>query len=416
MKNSERILDPIHGLIRFNRKDEADETVWEFLNTAPFQRLRRVKQLGFADFVFPGATHSRFSHSIGVFHMARRLANIIKNQLGSEFNAKFSANAQFAALLHDIGHGPFSHAFETSEKKLGIKNKHEDWTEKIITENECFKNLLGGERLEEIIAMIKPKNKSDCYHAIVSSQFDADRLDYLQRDKYMSGVGTGGFDCDWLLDCLEIVGGRFVLNQKSMHNAEEYLLARYNLHLLVYAHRTVRAAEMMLVDILSYIANDLEKSGLAKNHPLISYFQNRNVENYLALDDIIIWQSLIKMGNSTKDEKLKTLCVNLYNRQFYKCFDVSALAENEEDNSQKIKKFLKELHSTDNDYAIDEPEIIGYKEEEEEESNKIKIGDKDIVDISNIVKTITTTKKLCRVYSAKEEHIDHAKKLWQEIS
>ncbi len=179
----ERIRDPIHDLIEFSRED-FDQTVWDALESKEFQRLRRVKQLGFSELVFPGATHSRFAHSVGVFHTARRLSALIQNRLPDLFDVDRARIATAAALVHDLGHGPFSHAFEDALKRLGLARRHEDWTVAIVTGNTEVSEILSkyAPGFEKSVAdLIASETPVDIYSAIVSSQFDADRLDYIRR-------------------------------------------------------------------------------------------------------------------------------------------------------------------------------------------------------------------------------------------
>ena len=412
MKRSERILDPIHGLIRFNEESESDRLSWRLIDQAPMQRLRRIKQLGFAEFIFPGATHSRFAHSIGVFHMARGLSARVARQLGERFNSHRAMAAKLAALLHDIGHGPFSHAFETSERQCGSDKSHEHWTLEIITHDDGIMRILKEADLSnEVMAMIDKKGKGDFYHAIVSSQFDADRLDYLQRDRYMSGIGAGGFDPDWLLECLEVsLEDGFYLNHKSQHNAEEYILARYYLYLNVYFHKTVRAAELMLADILSRLYRDPKASGISADHPLRRYHAKRNVENYLALDDMTIWQALLEMEEKARDPKLKRLAGSLYRRQFYKCFDVGQAAERQAGAAEKLTDFLKKLAAEHQNCIIDHKEFSAY---DVDPLDQIKIIDQDITELSPLISAIPK-KRLCRIYALDEKDIAAARALWED--
>lgn len=130
---TQRIRDVVHGLITFRKGEELDELAWHLVNTSEFQRLRRIKQLGVSEFVFPGATHTRFAHCVGVFHVARQLSAIIKREIGARrFDAKRAEVAVIAALLHDLGHGPLSHTFEGVTKQAGISKRHETWTAEII--------------------------------------------------------------------------------------------------------------------------------------------------------------------------------------------------------------------------------------------------------------------------------------------
>ena len=185
---TQRVRDPVHGLIVFRQGEPVDELAWRLINTSEFQRLRRIKQLGVSEFIFPGATHTRFSHCIGVFDTARMLIEIVKREIDSiseVFDDGKAEVAIIAALLHDLGHGPLSHTFEEVRKSQGITKRHEEWTAEIVLnpKGEICK-LLKGFRPErkfhkavaDLLASEDPKN---IYHAIVSSSFDADRLDYL---------------------------------------------------------------------------------------------------------------------------------------------------------------------------------------------------------------------------------------------
>ena len=211
-RRTQRIRDPVHGLIVFGggtepHRNETDLIAWRLLNTLEFQRLRRIRQLGFSDLVFPGATHSRFAHSVGVYHMARRLADVIARRLSGERDLDRERVALLAALLHDIGHGPFSHAFEAAAGAAGLRRRHEEWSAEIVRENTNVNRVLreADETLpEKIGTLLREDDRKDIYSAIVSSQFDADRLDYIQRDRLMTGVEFGHIDRDWLLDCLEV--------------------------------------------------------------------------------------------------------------------------------------------------------------------------------------------------------------------
>ena len=197
----QRIRDPLYNLIEF-RAEAIDDLLWRIIQTEDFQRLRRIKQLGFSEFVYPGATHTRFAHSIGVFHLARRLIEIIDlklKQRGSPLsNVMKKETALCAALLHDLGHGPFSHAFEEVGKRLNLPFvNHERVTEKLIREGKI------GQLLESYNTGLSANvaaaigEHSDIYSSVVSGQFDADRLDYMQRDRLMTGTNTGNVDLEW---------------------------------------------------------------------------------------------------------------------------------------------------------------------------------------------------------------------------
>jgi uncharacterized protein len=279
---TQRIRDPVHDLIVFHEKDEFDQLVWRLLNTAEFQRLRRIRQLGLSEFVFPGATHTRFLHSVGVFHTARLLLEVLCRELGGKFKGDLARVSVCAALLHDLGHGPFSHTFEGVQKQRGHRKKHETWTVDIVRGDTDVNRVLreydkskGTNLVDDVSALLKAKDPQTIYASIISSQFDADRLDYLRRDRYMTGTEIGGFDFKWLLDSLVVediyvsLAGRseeatkvptLVLTEKGLQAAEGYLLARFHLYSQVYMHKTTRAAEKMLGALLKRIGGCIQRA------------------------------------------------------------------------------------------------------------------------------------------------------------
>jgi len=185
MSSMKRVRDPVHGLIPFDITDQVDRTVWALINTPEFQRLRRVKQLGVSEFTFPGATHNRFAHSVGVFHVARRLMAIAEKSIKGEarWNPNKANTALLAALVHDVGHGPFSHAFEEAEKirlkeRAAAYQSHETWTANIIRNSSgAIRKVLTDEfnhSMADDIASILTNDPTDIYGAVVSSSFDAD--------------------------------------------------------------------------------------------------------------------------------------------------------------------------------------------------------------------------------------------------
>ena len=203
VSKTQRIRDPVHDLIVFSKGDKFAQFVWRLVNCCEFQRLRRIRQLGYSEFVYPGATHTRFAHSLGIFHMARRLIEIIEKLQGGVDPRKAEV-AISAALLHDIGHGPFSHTFESALKERGAIKKHEAWTAEIIRGGTEVHSVLDEHGLvDETAELLEAEYPSDIYSSVVHSQFDADRINYLRRDQLMTGTGIGGFDWEWLLDCLE---------------------------------------------------------------------------------------------------------------------------------------------------------------------------------------------------------------------
>src|SRR6266481_5621492 len=246
MPKQQRIRDPLHDIIDFNVDEvHLERVLWQVIQTRPFQRLRRVKQLGFSDFVYPGATHSRLLHSLGVFHTARYLMDVVRKYT-HPFEQTKADQALAAALVHDLGHGPFSHAFEDVGRRLGLKMAdHEHVSDLLIRDSEVGEALrsMGSGFANDVADLIKSAGPGNIYSAVVSSQFDADRLDYMRRDRLMTGTQLGAIDFEWLVANLEVgsvahgvdeksVGTieTFVLGPKAIYAAETYVLGLFQLY------------------------------------------------------------------------------------------------------------------------------------------------------------------------------------------
>lgn len=347
----QRIRDPVHNLIEFNSK-QFESTLWRVVQTPPFQRLRRVRQLGFSEFVFPGATHTRFAHSIGVFHMARLLMDVIKRYVGEhnqQFKERQAEYALTAALLHDVGHGMFSHAFEAVGKEFGWSMaRHEDVSQILIRDSEIshilnqeFGNGYSG-NVADVIAQGIPNN---LYCSVVSSQFDADRLDYMQRDRLMTGVQSSGVDTTWLLANLEVAEvptgadenssgsvETLVLGPKAFQAAENYVLSLFHLYPNVYLHKTTRGAEVVFQALMRQLvalsqAGQLSKSGLAPNHPIARFLADpHSLDRATVLDDTVFWGAL-PMLIEAEDSDVRMLASALRERHLTKCVDIRLLVE-----------------------------------------------------------------------------------------
>lgn len=314
-------------MIVFRAEEPLDMTAWSLLETPDFQRLRRIKQLGVSEFVYPSAAHTRFAHSIGVFHNARRLVRIIEREIKlkrvvGDFDPHRAGVAVLAALLHDIGHGPFSHAFEEARKSIAEERgdgnakakirKHEAFTAEMIEDpNGAIAPILADANVEakEVADLIRAETAADMYHAIVSSSFDADRLDYLERDRYMTGVGAGAIDIEWLMDNVRVAEidvspadaekdaiyrHSFCLLYKARDAAEDFLLARYRLYTNVYFHKATRGIEQLVSALFREIARQIaagtEIKGLDAENPLTRFFSSNGetLENYRLLDDDLV--------------------------------------------------------------------------------------------------------------------------------
>lgn len=303
--------DPVHRYIHVR-----DRVIWDLIGTPEFQRLRRIKQLGTSYLTFHGAEHSRFNHSLGVYEIVRR---IIENFRHRPFwNEEERLLCLTAALLHDLGHGPFSHSFE---KVFGLD--HEDFTRRIILGNTSVNQIL------QRVSPDFPKNVADVIHktypnklvvSLISSQIDADRMDYLLRDAYYTGVSYGHFDMERILRVMRPMEDQVVIKYSGMHAVEDYIMSRYQMYWQVYFHPVTRSAEVILSKILQRV-KELYESGYefhVKPVHFLSFFnQEVNLEEYVKLDEAVVlyyFQSWV----DEKDPVLSDLCNRFVNRHLFK--------------------------------------------------------------------------------------------------
>lgn len=444
-----RIRDPVHGLIVFGGRDdhgnETDRIAWRLLDTKELQRLRRIRQLGFADLVYPGATHTRFAHSIGVYHVARRLVDVIARQQGERRDAGRARVALLAALLHDVGHGPFSHAFESAAQAMGLTKRHEDWSAEIVRGDTEVNRVLreaDPQLPDQVGALLKEEEAKDIYAAVVSSQFDADRIDYIKRDWMMTGVQFGHVDLDWLIDCLEVgavtIGEPadapapcLYLGAKGLGIAEEYLEARVRLHWTVYMHKTTRAAEKMLEVLLVNAASSLRGSDLARRDPVLRYLTSETpaLAAYLRLDDAAVWAALAEYAEC-RQPRVAALAGRLRDRDLYKCLDIGSLDEPQGDLYQRFRRALEERGDAwRSDLLFDDSTITSYTwydfDNDASALNKVLVkvdSDKDepqdIVEVSYIVRALhdgRLGRRVQRVYAPGQEQIEELGELLKTV-
>ena len=316
--------DPVHGLVEFKNEDRP---LADLLDTRAMQRLRRIKQMGFAWLVYPGAEHSRFGHALGAFHIAQRVARRL------ELPHAVARHVKVAALLHDVGHGPFSHAWE----HVFAGHDHERWGARIVGEDAELAAVL--EKLEpgfpETLRTFWGKGyKPHFARKLVSSQLDVDRLDYLLRDGHYSGAGYATYDLDWIIHAIQVATVRpgsddpsdlVVDYRRGMYAVEQYLFARSYMYAQVYHHKTVRAAEWMFIKTLERFAQlarqDAEPAGL----PIAGAMARGgevSVADYLRLHDISLTTALDEWAASAKDGVLKDLAARLVERRLFKTIDL----------------------------------------------------------------------------------------------
>lgn len=320
--------DPIHGMINFDSK--ADALYLDIINSKEFQRLHNIKQLGFSYLVFPGATHDRFSHSLGVFHLTRKLLNIFReNRILPEGISYGDESALLcAALLHDIGHPPFSHCMEK-----GILDIEHEMKSLEIIETPSLNIILKRYDSclpENIKSILRRVHKISFIPDFISSQLDMDRLDYLLRDSHFSGLNYGLIDLDRILYSITIGENATGKNHlcakiKGYHAIEQYLLARHYMHKLIYWHKTVVGIGLLLKYIIKRATELYKKKGPPKvkvgSKALKQLFSGKSIElgPYLDLDDCVIL-SHIRLWAESTDLILSDLCNRFLERKLFKIF------------------------------------------------------------------------------------------------
>jgi HD superfamily phosphohydrolase len=316
LKSQKILNDPVYGFITI-----PSELIFTIIDHPYFQRLRRIKQLGLTDFVYPGALHTRFHHAIGAMHLMSITLDNLRIK-GTDISDQEYEAALIAILLHDIGHGPFSHALEYSLIK-GVP--HESLS--LLTLELLNEQL--GRKLDLALRIFKNKYERKFLNQLVSSQLDIDRLDYLQRDCFFTGVSEGTIGADRIIKMMAVKDGQLVIEEKGIYSIENFLSARRLMYWQVYLHKTTVSAEKMLINLIQR-AKELAQSGMKFNvtEELEFFLQNdfsledfkkdkSLLENFLSLDDFDIWGS-IKLWKSHKDYVLRNISQMFLTRNLFK--------------------------------------------------------------------------------------------------
>lgn len=323
---AERIYrDSVHNIIRVNADSPEGRLTVALIDTPEFQRLRRIRQLGLAYFAYQSAEHSRFTHSLGAFHLATRM--IAKLRLTYDIDEETQTAVRLAALLHDVGHGPFSHVIESI---LGFH--HEDFTiESVLSTDTTVGKLLkdfSADLPGSVAAIIRGEFQPMALAQLVSSQLDVDRMDYLLRDSLMTGAKYGIFDLEWIIKSIEIdpAKDRLYISAPGVFSVEDYLQARYYMYRQVYFHRTLRAAEALLrVTMKRAMAVFAEGGdvGFDAGSPMNKVLagERLNLAEHLDLDDADVLYA-IKRWRHSSDVILADLAQRFLDRQLFKAFDL----------------------------------------------------------------------------------------------
>ena len=374
--------DPVYGFITV-----PDELVFQLIDHPYFQRLRRIKQLGLTNLVYPGALHTRFHHAMGAMHLMAEVIEILRYK-GVEITDQEAQAATIAILLHDIGHGPFSHALESS---IVHDVNHEDISELFMDRlNEEFEG-----KLSLAIRIFQNKYKKKFLHQLVSSQLDVDRLDYLKRDSFYTGVSEGVVSSDRIIKMMSVANDQLVIEAKGIYSIEKFIIARRLMYWQVYLHKTVLSAENLLVNILrrakelaqkkvqlfatpalaAFLYNKYTKADFIKDKDLLNTFAE--------LDDNDIMTS-VKVWSKHSDFVLSQLCEKVINRHILK-IELQNQAFKEDvihEIKDKVKKKYK-LSDKEADYFV----FTGIVANDAYRSDKIRINilfkDGSVTDIAD---------------------------------
>ncbi len=382
MTNKRKIFnDPVYGFVSV-----PSDLIYDLIEHPFFQRLRRIKQLGMAEYVYPGALHTRFHHALGAMHLMGQALQVLQVKGHYILEIEWEA-AQIAILLHDIGHGPFSHVLEYT-----ILNEvnHEHISALLM---EKLNQEFGGQ-LDLAIEMFNGTYHREFFHQLISSQLDMDRMDYLNRDCFFTGVAEGTIGVDRIIKMLNVVDNQLVVEEKGVLSVENFLNARRLMYWQVYLHKTSICTEAMLIQIISR-ARELIKSGVVlfvtppfsmflKENITLEDFQtdDKYLEAFTKLDDYDIW-ACVKMWKFHADKILSTICADLLNRNLYK-IRISNFPI-EESFIQSITESLKEkgIEEKDLSYFLIEGDVSNKGYVSGDETINILTKNKNVVNIAD---------------------------------
>jgi HD superfamily phosphohydrolase len=330
------LRDPVHGLVSFESEEES--IIPALLEAREVQRLRRVRQTGLASLAYPGADHTRFAHAIGsacvMTRLIRRLRSIHDSlPYWQRLTTERARDALAAALLHDVGHGPFSHLFE---QVLPQARRHEEWTAEIVLDSGTDVNRIlrrfDATLPERVANLVQGKHELTFLAKAVSGTFDVDRCDYLLRDAHATGVSYGSFDLDWLLRSLrfgvpksDAAPPLAIDGAKGIPAIESFLLARLFMFQQVYFHKTERASEWMLSRILERVGRLTQDGARLGTMPSavrdIAVSGQTSLGEYLKLDDAVLWVALASWCE-VSDPVLADLCQRFYRRNLFKTYEL----------------------------------------------------------------------------------------------
>ena len=355
MNKKKIINDPIYGFVTIHH-----DIIFDCIELPEFQRLRRIKQLGLTSLVYPGAQHTRFQHAIGAMHLMQiALKNLRAKEI--DISEKEEIGALLAILLHDIGHGPSSHTLEHS---ILDDVNHENISSHLMHQINAQMNG----KLSLAIQIFENKYDRPFFHQLVSSQMDMDRLDYLRRDSFYTGVSEGTVGIERIIQMLNVRNNQLIIDQKGIYSVEKFLMARRFMYWQVYLHKTSIAADELLLNILKRAKALIDTQETLKVSPYLQFFLENSfskhdlsnpdvIENFCNLDDSEIY-SAIKIWQNSNDKTLSTLCKMLINRDLLKIelFDSPISSQSVNEKISETSKYLN-INLPDASYFVSVGEL-----------------------------------------------------------
>ncbi len=317
------INDPVYGFITID-----DALIYQIISHPYYQRLRRINQMAMANLVYPGAVHSRLHHSLGAFHLMGLALQVLKSK-GVAINDEEVQAAKIAILLHDVGHGPFSHALEGV---LVEGAHHEELSIKIFEHlNSVFE-----QKLTLALAIFENKYHKKFLHQLISGQLDVDRMDYLTRDSFFTGVIEGAIGYDRIINMLEVYNDELMVEEKAIYSIEKFLVSRRLMYQQVYLHKTVLCAEKILKQIIRRAKYIKAESTTAIRKFILEDRKQLTLEEFCTIDDIDVLAA-IKEWRNCGDKVLQVLCQSVLDRSLFKAQYRPAVAS-EQEIAQKEKE------------------------------------------------------------------------------
>lgn len=388
--------DPVHTYIHVDH-----QVIYDLINTKEFQRLRRIKQLGTSGYTFHGGEHSRFSHCLGAYEIARRITKIFDEKYLQTWDNHESLLVMVTALLHDVGHGAYSHSFERL-----FDTDHEEITRQIITSPETEINRVltqvSPDFPEKVASVINHTYPNKQVVQLISSQIDVDRMDYLLRDSFYTGASYGQFDLTRILRVIRPVENGIAFQRNGMHAVEDYVVSRYQMYMQVYFHPASRAMEVLLQNLLKrakFLYEDQKDFFKLTSPNLLPFFEKRfSLQDYLALDDGVM-NTYFQSWMTSPDTILSDLAQRYVNRKVFKSIIFS---EENEKHLDVLRQLVKQVGFEPDYYTaihrnFDLPYDF-YRPDVEKPRTQIEIIQKDgslaeLSSLSPIVQSLTGTRQ-----------------------